>query len=367
MSSARDLDWPSSDRWPQPDQGGYIDSDPPLLADVTEWIAQVMDASSTDVVLRQILALKSWSMAARFRIGSTEVIYKCNLLDLYSNSGLIHAILVDSIPQSVPQLVGYRDEDGYSWTLFRWTPGISLEDSGQPNLLPVAAETLANIQLAFSGVANERLSRLSRYRETSRIPEMLETLIERIEEYYAERWAREGGARLKRRTSERIVPVPSDFADRLTSYLPSVRQWVRALADGKWHDTIVHVDLHPGNVIVEPNGGMRILDWDQAAIGFPFDAVMWLDSIAREDKWKTNALEARRSVKSAYLERLTWNTMQERLMAWDIYSRVGGIVSAYEAEVRNDALQRSQRDGGSVAMLLNNCLHEWERPDNFAV
>lgn len=326
-----------------------------------------MDVSNTDVVLQQILALKSWSMAARFRVGSTEVVYKCNLLDLYSNSGLIHSILVDSIPESVPQLVGYRDEDGYSWTLFRWTPGISLEESERPDLLPTAAETLAHIQLAFSDAANEGLSRLPRYRETCRIFQMLEMLIERIEDYYAERWARKGGARIKRRTSERFVPVPSDFADRLTHYLPSVRQWVRALTDGKWHDTIVHVDLHPGNIIIEPSGGIRILDWDQAAIGFPFDAVMWLDSISREDKWKTHSLEAGRSVKNAYLEALTWNTMQERLIAWDIYSRIGGIVGAYEAEVRNDALRRSQREGGSIALLLNNCLLEWERFDSFAV
>lgn len=48
LPSTHDLDWPSRDRWPQPDQGGYIDSDPPLLADVTEWIAQVMDAISRE-------------------------------------------------------------------------------------------------------------------------------------------------------------------------------------------------------------------------------------------------------------------------------------------------------------------------------
>jgi len=315
-----------------------------------------------DIGLEEILALRSWSVAAKFRIGSAEAIYKCNRLPLYSRSGTIHAILAERMPHAVPQLIGYRDEEGFSWTLCWWASGTSLEDCGRSDLFYAAAETMAEIQMAFTEVADERVASLPRYWETSQIPAMLETLIERIESYYADHWARAGGARLRRRSSDRLLSVPDDFGARLARHLPSVQRWVSVLTDGKWTDTIVHVDLHPENVIVESGGGIRILDWDQAAIGFPFDAVMWLDIISREERWGSSPTASGSSVKEAYLETLTWNTMQERLTAWETYSRVARIVSAYEAEVRSDALQRSQRDGGSVAMLLMNCLRDWESP-----
>ncbi len=319
MPAPSGLDWPSTDRWPRPDQGGHIDGLPPSLTAVRQWIAEVTAVALEEVILTDILVLRSWSMAAKFEVGGLQAIFKCNRLPLYSKCGTIHSLLADCMPLIVPKLASYRDEPGASWTLFWWSEGQPLEDvePGRSEHLAATAAAMAKLQMAFSSIQDERVALIPRF-ETRQIPAMLESLIDRIDTYYKQRWTQTGGAILRRRTGNRVVPVPDDFAERLSEYVPRVRRWVDALTDTGWVDTIVHVDLHPGNIIVDAAGSVRIIDWDQATMGFPFEAIMWLDSIAHEEGWQDTDTPIGTDVKSVYLQTLEWQTLPERLDAWEI-------------------------------------------------
>ena len=86
-----------------------------------------------------------------------------------------------------------------------------------------------------------------------------------------------------------------------------------------------------------------------------------MDCIADESEWRDRADGRQASlVKDAYLNSIPWNSMEDRLRAWDLGERVGRILSVYESEQLNDALQRRDRLGGNIAMLLANALNCWE-------
>lgn len=217
------------------------------------------------------------------------------------------------------------------------------------------AKTMAHIQIAFAEHIKLQTFDLPRFQHD--IPEMLDFLIERIQDYYFPLWTQQGGTILKRGKTERRIDIPTDFLQQLKNASQKITAWSNALQAGNWPDSICHTDLHPGNAIIEKNN-LRIIDWDQSVVGFPFDAIYWLDTIATEEDWSKDKTETE-SIKEVYLKRIPWNSYEDRLYAWDLGERLGRINACYESEIRNDALHRKNQQGGNIASLLINALTHW--------
>ena len=259
-------------------------------------------------------------------------------------------------------MLSHQIGDSGTWALFRPIEGKTVQEIGRSSLLLKMAETLAKVQTAFARLPDRQLSGLPQF-GNDRIPEMLEFLIKRIRDYYSPLWAASGGALLKRTKEVRIVKIPEEFSLRLESSLRKIEIWVEELENGGWPKSIHHTDFHPGNAILEPNGNLRIIDWDRSVISFPFNSIYWLDVISDESEWHPRPEEKQKpglSVKDVYLDTIPWNSREDRLRAWELGGRIGRITSAYGSELLNDALHRRNRTGGNIALLLANGLKFWE-------
>jgi aminoglycoside phosphotransferase (APT) family kinase protein len=83
--------------------------------------------------------------------------------------------------------------------------------------------------------------------------------------------------------------------------LPAIR---RRLLSGD--TTVIHGDVHPGNVIVRPAGAIRdvvLIDWARARVGSPLeDVASWLHSLGC---WEPQARRRHDTLMRAYLEART--------------------------------------------------------------
>lgn len=357
----RPLAWPSSSDWPK----GHHDSTRPELSEVMCWIGSAVGVASTDVHLVKCFSLSSWSVTALFQIDnpSSKVVFKAILLELFSKHPVIYDLLQQCCPDAVPEMISHRIEDGGgAWTLFRSIEGKSVKEIGRSSLLVKMAKTMAMVQTEFAQLSDEQISVLPRF-GNDRLPEMLEFLIRRIRDYYLPLWEASGGALLKRRKKERMVEIPENFALRLEASIRKIEIWVAELESGGWPESIHHTDYHPGNTIVEPNGNLRIIDWDRSVVSFPFDSIGWLDVISGGSEWQNDSDEKQEpglSLVDVYLDTIPWNSREDRQRAWDLMRRIGSIADAYESELLNDALHRRNRTGGNIAQLLGNSLNVWE-------
>lgn len=262
-------------------------------------------------------------------------------------------------------MLNSRAYDGGHWTLFQFVDGKSVQEIGNPDLLLQMAKTMAKVQINFVNRSDNRKAELPRF-GNSRLPEMLTFLIKRLRDYYLPRWEAAGGALLKRRNQRRMIEIPKNFDLRLESNLPKIETWVKELEAGQWPESVYHTDYHPGNTIVEPNGNLRIIDWDRAVLSFPFDSIGWLNTMSDDDEWRRDPDSdqiSKPSPKDVYLDEIPWNSRADRERAWELMSRIGGISDAYESEILNDALRLQNRTSGNIALLLSNALKRWEATD----
>jgi len=310
-----------------------------------------------DILLTEIFALRPSSVTASFQIANTQtrVIFKANRVPLFFKSAHVHLQLQECCPQAVPKLIHHQIDTSGLWMLFDPIIGKSVQDLGNHSGLIQMAKTIANIQIAFAKHLKSQTADLPRFQH--QIPEMLDFLVKRIQDCYLPLWTKQGGAILKRRQKERLIKISSNVVQQLKSASQKITSWTTELQAGNWPDSICHTDLHPGNAILE-NNNLRIIDWDQSVVGFPFDAIYWLDTIATEEKWSKDETETL-SVKETYLKTIPWNSYEDRLRAWELGERIGRINACYESEIRNDALHRKNRQGGNIASLLINALAHW--------
>ena len=133
---------------------------------------------------------------------------------------------------------------------------------------------------------------------------------------------------------------------------------VDELTRSGWPDVIHHTDLHPGNAIVDASGRLRILDWDQAAVGFPCDSVMWLEVFEDQEPWCQDG--GSDTVKTAYLNTVPWGSPDLRSRVWSTAARIGHITSAYQSDRQNLALERTEARGDNIIRLMTGLLQTME-------
>lgn len=143
---------------------------------------------------------------------------------------------------------------------------------------------------------------------------------------------------------------------RIVDALPDIRG--RLLASDR---TVIHGDVHPGNVIVRPGGGERrvaLIDWGRARVGSPLeDIASWLHSLGC---WEPEARRRHDSLLQAYLEsrrppqRLT-GAVREPYWLASASNGLSGAIRYHLAILSNPGSPERQRyDSGRA-------LYAWER------
>ena len=97
-------------------------------------------------------------------------------------------------------------------------------------------------------------------------------------------------------------PLSDDESRAMRDLVPVLRTRAGELAGIGIGPSIQHDDFHDGNILVDPSGGHRIIDWGDAYIGHPFASLLiTLRSAASQFGWSEAGPEALR-LRDAYLE-----------------------------------------------------------------
>jgi hypothetical protein len=235
-------------QWLAEQRGGPIPAERPpwarpgWLAGVSAWVADRAAVEGEPELIRQ------WPLSAVYRYPTADgPLYLKGVFSLFRHEPAVTAALAAAHPGDVPDVVAIDSDRGL---LLMREFGAELGDRASP-LWAEGVRLTAGIQRAWVDRAGE----LAALGAPTRRLDSLRGEVEGVEPLVAA-WER---------------------MDRLD--LP---------------DTIVHGDLHPWNATVEP-GGVRIVDWSDAAIGPPF-----LDlGVAL---YKEPDVEVRTRIVDAYLE-----------------------------------------------------------------
>jgi Ser/Thr protein kinase RdoA (MazF antagonist) len=120
--------------------------------------------------------------------------------------------------------------------------------------------------------------------------------------------------------------LPRAVREAWIAAIPRILAACAALIDVDVPDTLVHGDLHPGNIVLTPNGHV-VVDWSDAAVGNPFvDLPTFL--------LRTKDRELRRRLLNAYLD--GWDGVMPRARldaAAELAMTVGSLyqVATYQA------------------------------------
>ncbi len=334
--------WPSVHEWPTGTQGGHNLRLP--WPKVARWIGESVGIPTDQVTLNDVFILRSWSISAHVVARSTPFVFKANCLKIYDDAPRVYRALNELAPNTTPELISHRMNGSALWMLFHYVRGSNVGEIGKGTLLSDTARRVGEIQTGWSKThASNEFDILDL--RVERTTDMLLVLIERLEDQY-----------LCRADDDTAIPV--NFIRRLEMCLPDVQARVDEIVDLGWPSTIHHTDLHPGNGLLDHSGNIRILDWDQAAIGFPCDSVYWLESFEDEPPWLDAS--ARQSVKSAYLDTIPWGDSEQRERAWTLGEQIGRIPSAYQSDRQNVALARSEATGANIIRLMTSFLRNTE-------
>lgn len=143
---------------------------------------------------------------------------------------------------------------------------------------------------------------------------------------------------------------------RVVAALPAIR--AQLLESSR---TLIHGDVHPGNVIVRPDGaGTRVtlIDWGRARLGSPLeDVASWLHSLGC---WEPEARRRHDTLLRVYLEsrrapeRITSALRRDYWLA-SVSNGLAGAIRYHVAVVCNASSDERMRSASQQA------LREWER------
>ena len=250
------------------------------LAAAKEWVASVGGHS---VETPEILRIKNWGVTARF--GS--VVLKVAYTPLFPQVVDVHKVLELIEPKAAPSLIAHDELDGQHLTLFEFLPGVTAEESGASEALVAVAGELARVQTAASKLDLSGLPVLP-------VEEIVNLLLE-----------------------DDLSDQPSELVQWLHKAESAFRLDARALAELPL--SLDHPDVNASNAMVQEDGTVILLDWEEATVGCPFFSLDRLLGEAREQSAVDPVCEA-------YLENLPWGTREglERAMrlvplklAWD--------------------------------------------------
>ena len=173
--------WPLPGRWPESTQAGRT------LRITWEaaaaWIAIALDALHEDVVLQEVLILRSWSISAWIECRGSKFLFKANCLGIYDDAPEIYRALTRLVPHTTPELIADRCDASGLWMLFHYAPGRDVKDVGKRAILGDMAKLIARIQTARAEARWDRRFAILDLRVGGSVG-ALRTLIDRIDDQY---------------------------------------------------------------------------------------------------------------------------------------------------------------------------------------
>jgi Phosphotransferase enzyme family len=215
------------------------------MAQASAWMVERMAEAGMAPIDGPRLVYQGPLAAVLRASSSSEACYLKCATRAFAHEAAITAVLARQTPGGVPDVVVH--EPLKNWLLMRDHGGVSLDaDDGADWVSGLAvAAALQRSSIGATGAltaAGAQVRPLERL--VTSIPEMLDR--------------GDLGGRLAPETRDAWVASIPRFLDACA-----------ALLDLSLPETLVHGDLHPGNIVVGPRGHV-VVDWSDAAVGHPF-------------------------------------------------------------------------------------------------
>ena len=254
---------------------------PGWLAEVREWLEPELERLGHS--LAGIEQRKQWSISSvlRIRTDGPDLYFKVSArLPLFVDEGPVTAMLAERFPGYVPAPLAVEAERGWFLLaefqeLVGWRPP-----------LDVRCEMLRR----FAGLQRRTTEQTADLIAAGCLDRRLDVLEGQIEPLLADPRA--------------VARLQPDEIDELRRQAPLLREACRRLADVGLPPTLVHGDLHVGNV-ARQDGELVYFDWTDACIAHPFIDLLSL-------RWEEDDA-SREALLDAYLEAWDGSVPAERL------------------------------------------------------
>ncbi len=217
------------------------------LAEASAWVERELARLGYEL-LTSIEQVRSWGISAILRVSTTQgdvYLKVANAWPLSAHEPLVMQTLADWYPQQIPAPLTI-DIDR-RWMLLRdFGPALR----GNPDLGAWEVALQAYVPLQRDAV--ERLDTLWALGCADR---RLETLPAWVDFLVSD--------------AETLALIEPHEADRLIALEPHFKKLAAKLSDYRLPSTLVHGDLHPGNIAAQ-HGGYIFYDWTDACIAHPF-------------------------------------------------------------------------------------------------
>ncbi|MDQ6671540.1 MAG: phosphotransferase [Chloroflexota bacterium] len=300
----------------------------------------------------RILQAKEWGVTAVFRMDSPtspnrEIVFKACLVPIFRDAPRIAEILDRSCPGNVPRLLGWRQDEHQTWTLFQPFSGPTVRSVGTLQALIDLVRTMAHVQTTVSERRSELVS-LS-HLAVHEIPTLLDSVLTYIREKYDRYWVGQAGPRAK------LMPGLPRVLERARTFHSNVERWTDELGAGGWPDSLDHPDLHGNNAVIQPDGHLLIFDWEESLVTVPFFSLDEL--LASTASYGESGVAG---VRTAYLEALPWKSFVQRERALSLALLLLPIKKADEYRQLDQAIGR-EAGNRHLALILTEAVRRWER------
>lgn len=265
---------------------------PGWLAEVESWIRARLDERGSSATERPA-QVKTWSISCVLRVptGLGPVYFKA-VPPLFAGEPALTEALSRRHPGQIPRVLAQDSERG--WLLLDGIHGLDLRRTPTLDVWAPALGAFARLQREYVGQAETRLASGVMDRRIAGLPDQLDQLL----------------AELASPDLRAVYGVSEEDAARVVALRPRLKEEIAALAAAGVPDTLVHGDLHGGNVIVE-EGRPIFFDWTDGALAHPFFDLL---TLLGDPPVEMGTPEGRERLRDAYLE--PWADMlpRERLL-----------------------------------------------------
>ncbi len=339
------------------------------LAKIKDWIKANLPGQPQVDGPTHIYGIKDWGVTACFSVGNSSnvenVVFKSPLLPLSFPCGIVYELLSNHCSGAVPNLLARTELEGCRWLLFRPFQGERIQNLNSVEALCDLARAYADIQTTIADLPAQLKTQIPGQTVTTLIARYEELLIT-VEDRYLDFWRTENSHEVEGGSSPPVL-------DRLKACRSWVVDWVEELVAGNWPISINHIDLHPNNAVMQPEGQVLIYDWDEALLGFPFLSLDKLLSAAQELAEEAEVFAGEKgadgqvwdpvsAVRQAYLNSLSWGTLTAREQAFDLANLLSPIHRAYADWCWLQAMGWGpEEEAKSLARCLIGAVENWEK------
>jgi len=221
---------------------------PGWYAEATAWIERSLAPLGRTLTAPPV-PVQWWSLSAVMRVSTAEgdLYFKAATLDqpLFCNEPSVTAWLGERFPGRVPVMVASDPNRG--WML--------LEDAGPEVGFDIPLERKGEVFRAFGNLQRDSAGELEILLAHGCIDRRPDRLMPQIERLLDDETA--------------LKAVPEDDRRELRRRLPAVAELCRRVADGPVPSTLIHGDIHLGNV-ASRDGAFIFFDWTDASVAHPF-------------------------------------------------------------------------------------------------